>query len=126
MSTVPILQKAEQVFAKLKEGYVLHEATGPGKKFSELTLVNGENVEFEVPGVIFRTLEKCFRTAPPGMFNDDVPKVIFMQEPGCAPTWCIVAADNELALQYQVSPEKALQLLYTRLMDNDGEEEGGW
>ena len=85
------------VWLLLREGGILHTPVGIK---CELTFLHEETVEAECSAVIWTAYLQSIRNGT----NAHALKHVFLREPNCAGTWCIVSARNIEALEWEADP----------------------
>lgn len=86
------------VYEKLETGYVLH---APSNGWSDLTLPHEDAVDYEVEGIVYSAILVGMQAASESLQS---LAHVFLREPGCGGTWCVVDQGNSDALVWQADP----------------------
>lgn len=79
--------------------------------------VGSRQVEFLIPAYVYRGLRAALEHNWDAVDMEDVvPRMMYLEEPGWAPSWCIVSPENTDALLLQVRARRVFDLLMDSVM----------
>ena len=97
--------------ALLETGYVLHEPDSSRTCDITLPLVNTS--EYQAPSKMWYVLMACIKK---GLKSVPV-RMAYLQEPHCAPSWCLIHVTNVSAIRWELTSEQITATLLAKVAE---------